>query len=102
TDGKGHRTERTDRRRAHDDANDAEEDLCHRVDRIVDLLAQLPETRDGEAREDRNQQHLQELAPGKGADEGGGDDLQKVVDKPLFLGAVDVARDRTCVESGWI
>ena len=23
-------------------------------------------------------------------------------DKPLFLGAVDVAHDRICVESGWI
>ena len=72
------------------------------IDDGVDPLAELAETRDGEAGEDRNQQDLQQIAPGESADEGVGDDRQQMGDEALLLGAIDVARDRIGIERGRI
>lgn len=47
-----HRTEGANRREANDDANDAEEHLCGRVDRIRNWLAGLAEERGGETGQD--------------------------------------------------
>ena len=58
------------------------------------LLAELAEPRDGEAGEDRNQQHLQQIAASERAEEAVRDDPQQMGDDALLLGAVDVARDR--------
>jgi len=102
TDGEGHGAERTDRRRAHDDLDHAKEDLCHPIDDGVDPLAKLSETRDGEAGEDQNQQDLQKIAARESTNEGFRDDPQQMGDKPLLLGAIDVACDRICIERGRI
>jgi hypothetical protein len=80
----------------------AKEDLCHPIDDGVDPLAKLSETRDGEAGEDRNQQDLQKIAASESANEGFRDDPKQMGDKPLLLGAIDVACDRICIKRGRI
>ena len=52
-----------------------------------DLLAELAEAGDGEAGQDRDQQHLQQVAAGERAEEAVGDDRHQVGDDALLLGA---------------
>src|SRR5262249_60558641 len=63
-------------------------------------FAQISQARDGKAGEDRDQQDLQQVAVGEGAEEGVGDDRQQVSDDALLLGAMDVAFDRAGIERG--
>jgi hypothetical protein len=75
-DGESHGAERADRRDLHDHADDAEEHLGRGVDGGVDLLTHRAEPRDGDAGQDRDQQHLQQVAARQRAEEAVGDDPQ--------------------------
>src|SRR5947199_1566596 len=97
-DGKRHGPKGPDRRRAHDDADHAEEDFRHGIDHGVDALTQIAEVRNGEAGQNGDQQDLQEIAFGERTDERLGDDRQQVADHALFLGAANKAGDGIGIE----
>src|SRR5437868_15054367 len=90
TDGEGHGAERPDRRHLHDDADDAEEHFGGGIDGAVDLLAELAQTRDGTARQDRHQQDLKQIAAGERAEEAVRDDPQQTSDEAPPRGLGDV------------
>ena len=97
-----HGAERADRRDADDDADHAEEHLCRLVDRMRDRLAGLAEIGDGKARQDRDQQHLQQIAARQRPDVAVGNDPHQMRDDALFLGLGDVGRDRFRIDRGRI
>ena len=57
-------------------------------------MAALAEAHQREAEQDREQQHLQDLALREGADHGVGNDVQEEIDALLRLGLLGVAGDR--------
>jgi hypothetical protein len=97
-DGECHGAERADRRRAHDDADDAEEHFGGGVDRAVDLLADRAQPRDHKAGENGHQQHLQDIAAGQRAEEAVRNDPQEMADDAFLLGRGDVIRHRLGIE----
>ena len=68
------------------------------VDGMGDRLAGLAQKRDGEAGQDRDQQHLQQVAAGERAEIAVGNDRQQMRDDALFLGLGDVGRDRLRID----
>ena len=65
----GHRAERADRRRLHDDGDDAEHGVRDFVDEGAHRVAALAQRHQREAEQDREQQHLQDVALREGADD---------------------------------
>ena len=55
-----------------------------------------------ESKQDREQQHLQDVALREGVDDGGGDDAEQHVGHALGAGGADVLRDRAGIERGGI
>ena len=70
--GEGHRAEGAERRDAHRDLNDAEDRLGRLIEHVAQRFAALAERQQGEAEQDRKQQHLQDIATGEGADDESG------------------------------
>ena len=68
-DREGHGAERADRRRPHDDRDDAEHRMRGVVDEGAHGMAALAEAHQRETEQDREQQHLQDVALGEGADD---------------------------------
>ena len=65
-------------------ADDAEHRLADVVDEIAHALAALAERHQREAEQDREQQHLQDVALGEGADDAVGDDVEDEIDRLLL------------------
>ncbi len=63
-DGEGHGAERAQRRRAHDDSDDAEQGAARLIQHMNDVLAALTHARQAQAEQHREQQDLQDLALG--------------------------------------
>ena len=82
--------------------DDPEEHLGGLVDRMRDRLAGLAEKSDGKARQDRDQQHLQQVAARQRAEITVGDDPHQMRDDAVFLGLGDVGRDRFRIDRGRI
>ena len=57
-------------------------------------MAALAKSHQGKAEQDREQQHLQDLALREGADDGVGNDVQEEIDALLRFGLLGVAGDR--------
>ena len=66
-DREGHGTEGADGGHAHDHADDLEENVCGLLDHIEDQRAATAELVQREAEEDGEEEHLQDVAVGKGA-----------------------------------
>ena len=101
-DRKRHRAERADRRDADDHADDAEEHFCGLVDRIGDRFAGLAEKGDGKAGQDRDQQHLQQVAAGERTKVAVGNDPEQVRDDALLFRLGDVGGDGFGIDRGRI
>ncbi|MGY4439088.1 hypothetical protein ACVW04_001870 [Bradyrhizobium sp. LM2.3] len=72
------------------------------VDRFRNGLAGFAEKGNGEARQDRDQQHLQEIAACDGAKIAVGDDRHQMGDDAFLLGLGDVGRHRLRIDRGGI
>ena len=68
-DGERHGAERTERREPHDEAEGREQHVGEAVDAVEHRLAGAADARQPKAAKDRQQQHRQHLAFGKGAEE---------------------------------
>jgi hypothetical protein len=99
-DGEGHGAEGADRRHPHDDADDAEQDVGHFVDELKHRLSLRAERVQGKAEQDREQQHLQDLALGESVHDGVGNDVQQEIGGGLHLARRRVLRDGLGIESG--
>ena len=93
-DREGHRAERAEGGGLHDDADHAEDRVAGLVDDVAQLGALVAHRHQREAEEDGEQQHLQDVAPGEGADDRVGDDVDHEVDRLLRLCLLHVGRDR--------
>ena len=89
----GHRAERADRRRLHDDRDDTEHRVGGIVDERADRVATLAERHQREAEQHGEEEDLQDLTLCERADDGVGNDVQDEIDR-LHLGRLlRVARD---------
>ena len=93
-----HGAEGADGREMHDDADDAEEDLAGSVDAGRDPLAGLAEPRYGDAGEDGDEQHLQQVALGEDVAVARRDDGQQVRRDAVVLGGRHVGGDGGGIE----
>jgi hypothetical protein len=66
-DGEGHRPERADGRGLHQDRDEAEHDMFGRFDHHQQWRGAIADQRQRDARQDRDQQHLKDLAFGQRA-----------------------------------
>ncbi len=101
-DREGHGAERADRRDTDDDGNDPEEHFGRLVDRMRNRLTGLAQQGDRKSRQDRDQQHLQQVAAGQRTDITVGNDPHQVRDDAVFLGLGDIGRDRLRIHCGRI
>ena len=83
--GKGNRAEHTDGREAHDHAHDAEDHMAQFVDQPRDTRGGFAHQVQRAAEQHREQQHLQHVVVGKGADHRVGDQVHQEL-----AGAADV------------
>ena len=72
--------------------DDAENPMCRVVDEGTQRVAALAKSHQGKAEQDREQQHLQDLALGEGADHRVGNDVQEEIDALLRLGLLGDSR----------
>ena len=93
-DREGHRAERANRRGFHDDGDDAEEGVAEIVDERAHRTPAVAEHHQREPEQDGDEQHLQDVALGEGADHGVGDDMEEELDRRLVRGARGVIGDR--------
>ena len=89
-----HGAERPDRRSFHHDGDHTEYGVRRIVDDIPQLVAAFTQCHQGKAEQNRKQQHLQNVALGKGADHAVRDDVENEVDRFVRLGLLDVFRHR--------
>ena len=99
-DREGDRPERADRRRPHHKADDAEEHLRRRPDQIGERLARLSHGAEREPGQHRDEQHLQNIALGEGADEGVGDDSEQKLHGGLPPRRLEIMRDARRIDVG--
>ena len=85
-----------------DDPDDAEDDVRHLVDEREQRPAALAQRVQREGEQDGEQQHLEDVALGEGADEGVRNDVQQRADQGLLLGLGGVGGDRLGVERGGV
>ena len=78
-DGEGHGTESADGSGFDDDAHDAEEHSAGAVDDMEDGKAAFAEAGDSEGGDEGDEENLEEVATGEGADEAVGDDVEEEV-----------------------
>jgi hypothetical protein len=95
-----HGAKGTDGSDAHDNADDAEKDLAGDLDGRSCLLPQLAQARHGNAGEKGDEKHLQQFAPGKGAEVGIGNDGHQMGDQALVLGPADIGCHGLGIEGG--
>ncbi|MNQ64906.1 hypothetical protein D3C85_793460 [compost metagenome] len=84
-DGEGHGAEGTDGRDLHDHVDDAEHHLGDLVDEMQHRLTVITHALQGEGEDHREEQHLQNIAAGEGADYGAGDHVEQEGDGALLL-----------------
>ncbi len=82
-DREGHGAEGADRRRPHDNADDVEQAVRYGVNKSDDGLAALAHHVQSEREQDRDEQHLQDLALGKRANHRVGYDVEQEFDGAL-------------------
>ena len=76
----GHRAESAEGRDFHDDIDDAEDAMRHIVDKGEQGLAARAERHQGEAEQNGEQQHLEDIALGESADDAVRDDVENKID----------------------
>jgi len=81
--GKRHGTKCPDRCQFHDHVDDPENNLGEAVDDIENSLTLLTDMMQGKTKQHRKQQHLENIAAGKGADHAGRDHVQQEGDDAL-------------------
>jgi hypothetical protein len=86
----------------HDDADDREQHVRGLLDHVEDERATAAELVQGKAEQDREQQHLQDLALGKGVYHRVRDDREQELDRALHLAGARVCRDLLGIERGRI
>ena len=97
-DGERHRAEGADRGDAHDDPDHVEEHVRELIDEIDQRSSLCPEPRQRQAEQDREEQHLEDLAAGERAHDRVGDDVQEEIDRRERFRARGVAGDVLRIE----
>ncbi|MNN12551.1 hypothetical protein D3C81_1255460 [compost metagenome] len=101
-DGEGHGTEGTDGRDLHDHIDDVEHHLGDPLDELEHRLAVAAHAVQGIAEQYREEQDLQDVAVGEGADHGARNDVHQEVDGALLLAGSGVGSDLAGVQAGRI
>ena len=96
----GHGAEGAERGGLHDDGDDAEHRIGEIVDQFAHALAALAQRHQREAEQDGEQQHLQDVAFGEGADHAVGNDVEYEVDRLLLGRLLGEGRHRRRVGLG--
>ena len=97
-DGESHRPERADRRKAHQHADEVEEDGRHLLHHPQYLLSRLAGVRQRETEDDGDEQRLQDRARGQRRDEGCRDDVEQEGGQRRVVRRLLVLRDRARIE----
>ncbi len=101
-DGKGDGSERAERRRPHDNGDDAKKHLCRRLDQTAQRFARLPHPAQGKSAQHRDKQHLQNVALAERADECVGDDVEQKLRRGAFVRLLEIRRHTRRVDMGKI
>jgi hypothetical protein len=99
-DREGEGPEGADRGGLHDDVHQLEEGLGHHLQEVDHRTGRLADQGQRQAEQDRDQQHLQDLALGEGADHGGRDDVHQEADDRLVVGLGGVFGDLVGLQGG--
>ena len=94
TDGKGHSTESTDRRQAHDHIDDAENNLRETFNHVENHLALAAQTMQRKTKHYCKQQYLQDVTAGKRANDARRDNIHQETYDPLVFCLFGVNRNR--------
>lgn len=97
-DREGHGAEGADGSHAHDHADDLEENVCGLLDHVEDQRAAAAELVQREAEEDGEEEHLQDVAVGKGAHDGVRDDVHQEFRRRLHLAGTRIGGNRSLIE----
>jgi hypothetical protein len=97
-DGEGHGAERADRGSLHQDGDEAEDRGCESGQEVGDRLALVADHAERDAEQDREEQHLQDVALCKGADDGFRDDVHQEAGNRRFMRLGGVGGDGLAIE----
>src|SRR5471032_1841917 len=92
TDGERHGAQSTQWRQLHDHVDDVEHHVRKAIDEVQNRLAVRTQAMQGKAKQNRKQQHLQDVAFRERTHECVGDDVQQEADDALILACTDVGR----------